>query len=290
MNGDIKQVTIISGKGGTGKTSIAAAFASVATDTVFADCDVDAADLHLILKPDIKETMEFSGMKVAVKDAEKCVECGECRKACRFDAIDENFEVSKIDCEGCGVCVFVCPEDALSLVDRKSGLAYVSETRFGLMAHAKLNIAEETSGKLVTLVRNKAKILAKEFNKNLVLIDGPPGIGCPVISSISGVNLVLIVTEPTKSGIHDLKRILGVAEHFNIPSAVCVNKCDINDEQSKSIQKYCKMNEVPVVGLIPYDTVFTKAMIQGKSVIEFSDSNLSWLLKNMWNKVEGMLA
>ena len=285
---EIKQLTIISGKGGTGKTSIAAAFASLAKNAVFADCDVDAADLHLILKPNINETIEFSGLKMACKDPEKCVECGECREACRFDAIDENFEVSVIDCEGCGVCVHVCPEEALSLVDRNSGYAYISETRFGPMAHAKLNVAEETSGKLVTLVRNNARILAKKNGKELIIIDGPPGIGCPVISSITGVDLVLIVTEPTKSGIHDLKRILGVAEHFKIPSAVCVNKCDINTQQSKSIQKYCQINEIPVVGLIPYDTIFTKAMIKGKSIIEYTDGQISEHIKIMWGKVEGM--
>lgn len=286
----IKQLTIISGKGGTGKTSIAGAFASIAKNAVFADCDVDAADLHLILKPDIKETMEFSGLKLPCKDPEKCVDCGECRESCRFDAINEDFEVNVIDCEGCGVCVYVCPEEALSLIDRNSGYAYVSETRFGPMAHAKLNVAEETSGKLVTLVRNNARILAKKNNKELIIIDGPPGIGCPVISSITGVDLVLIVTEPTKSGLHDLKRILGVAGHFKIPSSVCINKCDINTQQSKSIQKYCQMNEIPVVGLIPYDTMFTKAMIKGKSVIEYTDGSISERVKNMWDKVEGMLS
>jgi len=282
-------MTIISGKGGTGKTSIAAAFAGLAKNAVFADCDVDAADLHLILKPKIKETIKFSGLKVAAKDSEKCVDCGECREACRFDAIDENFEVSAIDCEGCGVCIYVCPEDALSLVDRESGYAYISETRFGPLSHAKLNVAEETSGKLVTLVRNNARILAKKNNKDLIIIDGPPGIGCPVISSITGVDLVLIVTEPTKSGIHDLKRILGVAGHFNIPSSVCINKCDINTQQSKSIQKYCQINDIPLVGLVPYDIIFTKAMIKGKTVIEFNDGLISDVIKRMWEKVEGML-
>jgi MinD superfamily P-loop ATPase len=233
--------------------------------------------------------MEFSGMKIPFKDVDRCVNCGKCRDACRFDAINEDFEVRMIDCEGCGVCAYVCPENALSLVDRKSGFVFISKTRFGPMAHAKLNIAEEASGKLVTLVRNNAKILAKENGNDLIIIDGPPGIGCPVISSISGVDLVFIVTEPTKSGIHDLKRILGVAEHFQIPSTVCVNKCDINTRLSKSIQKFCQNNNIPIVGLIPYDTVFTRAMIEGKNVIEYSDNHISEILKSMWNKVEGML-
>jgi MinD superfamily P-loop ATPase len=256
---------------------------------VLADCDVDAADLHLILRPDIKETIEFSGLKIPLKDNEKCVKCGECYDACRFDAITSDFDIKTIDCEGCGVCVYVCPEEALSLVDRKSGLAFISDTRFGPMSHAKLNIAEEASGKLVTLVRNKARILAKKNNKDLIIIDGPPGIGCPVISSITGVDLVLIVTEPTKSGIHDLKRILGVSNHFNIPSIVCVNKCDINREQSKSIQKYCRDNDIPVGGLIPYDTSFTKAMIKGESLIEFTENSTSERIIKMWEKIEGTI-
>ena len=223
----MKQLTIISGKGGTGKTTLTAAFASLAKDAVFADCDVDAADLHLILNPEIKETIEFSGLKIAEKDNEKCTDCGECLKHCRFNAIDEDYNIINQRCEGCGVCEFVCPSEAIQLVDRRSGVAYRSMTRFGPMAHAVLNIAEEASGKLVSLVRNHARLMAHENHKELIIIDGPPGIGCPVISAITGVDVVLIVTEPTLSGIHDMYRILGVTKHFNIPAILCINKEDI---------------------------------------------------------------
>ncbi|GAH02923.1 unnamed protein product, partial [marine sediment metagenome] len=208
------QLTIISGKGGTGKTSIAAAFASLADNTVFADCDVDAADLHLILKPEIKKTMSFHGLKIASLNKEICTECKKCYDHCNFRAIDEDLNIIKESCEGCGVCEYVCPVDAIQMVDRDSGFSYISQTRFGPMAHAMLKTAEEASGKLVTVVRNNAKKLAEEKKKDLIVIDGPPGIGCPVISSISGVDLVLVVTEPTLSAIHDLERILGVAYHF----------------------------------------------------------------------------
>jgi len=285
----MKQLTVISGKGGTGKTTLAAAFASLTNDAVLADCDVDAADLHLILKPEIKETHDFSGLKLAVKDDEKCIECGKCLEHCRFDAIDEWFNVIPDSCEGCGVCEFVCPEDAIRLEDRKSGYAYISETRFGPMAHGRLKTAEEASGKLVTLVRNNARILAHKNGKELIIIDGPPGIGCPVIAAISGVNLVLIVTEPTLSGIHDMERILNVTRHFEIPAVVCVNKYDINTNNTKKIENYCKENSMEVVGRLPYDNIATKAMIAEKSVVEYSDGDFSKAIKDIWNKVRGCL-
>jgi len=230
----MKQLTVISGKGGTGKTSITAAFASLADNAVFADCDVDAADLHLILKPEIKKTMSFHGLKIASLNKEICTECKKCYDHCNFKAIDEDLNIIKESCEGCGVCEYVCPVGAIQMVDRDSGFSYISQTRFGPMthaisqtrfgpmAHAMLKTAEEASGKLVTVVRNNAKKLAEEKKKDLIIIDGPPGIGCPVISSISGVDLVLVVTEPTLSAIHDLERILGVAYHFKIPAVVCI--------------------------------------------------------------------
>jgi len=286
----LKQLTVISGKGGTGKTSITAAFASLAVNAVFADCDVDAADLHLILKPKIKQTMKFYGLSIATVDAEVCTKCMKCYEHCRFEAITKNITIVKESCEGCGVCAYVCPVDAISMVQRDSGLAYCSETRFGPMAHAILKTAEEASGKLVTIVRNNAKTLADEQKKELILIDGPPGIGCPVIASITGVDLVLIVTEPTLSGIHDLERIVGVAHHFQIPSVVCINKYDINSEHAKTIEQYCNKNDIAVVGKLPYDTAMTQAMVKEKSIIEYSDGLLSDEIRKMWKTITGRLS
>jgi MinD superfamily P-loop ATPase len=281
----MKELTIISGKGGTGKTSITAAFASLAENAVFADCDVDAADLHLILKPTIKKTMKFHGLKIASIDKTLCIDCKKCYDSCRFHAIDAEINVIKGSCEGCGVCAYVCPVHAITMVDRESGFAYLSETRFGPMAHAVLNTAEEASGKLVTVVRNNAKQLAEENKKDLILIDGPPGIGCPVIASITGVDLVLIVTEPTLSAIHDLERVIGVAQHFHIPAVVCINKSSINAENTSMIEQYCKQKNIRIVGTLPYDTTITQAMIHEQSVIEFSDGTLSHAIREMWKAV-----
>ena len=278
---------MISGKGGTGKTSITAAFASIAKNAVFADCDVDAADLYLILRPEIKRTMGFHGLQVAQIDNDKCIECGKCIKHCRFDAIDERIIVKKSSCEGCGVCEYVCPVDAIKMVDRDSGFSYISDTRFGPMAHAVLKTAEEASGKLVTVVRENAKKIAEDKKKDLIVIDGPPGIGCPVISAITGVDLVLIVTEPTLSGIKDLERILDVAAHFEIPALVCINKYDLNKENSERIENYCKEKQVKIIGQLPYDTTITKALIEEKNIIEYApDSDISKKIVNMWNAIE----
>ena len=224
----MNQITILSGKGGTGKTTITASFAALSRDAVLADCDVDASNLHLVLNPTVKKTLEFKGLNLAVIDADKCTQCGLCEKNCRFHAI-KDFKVDSIHCEGCKVCVEICPIQAIDFVDRICGEAYISETIYGPMSHARLTPGMENSGKLVTLVRQNAKKLAKEHRLDLVLVDGPPGIGCPVIASLADIDKGLVVVEPTLSGIHDLKRALGLLEHFKIEPLVCVNKHDLND-------------------------------------------------------------
>ena len=229
-------------------------------------------------------------MHIALINKNVCIDCKKCHTSCRFDAIDEDINLIKESCEGCGVCAYVCPADAISMVERNSGFSYISETRFGPMAHAVLNTAEEASGKLVTVVRNNAKTLAEEKSKQIILIDGPPGIGCPVISAITGVDLVLIVTEPTLSAIHDLERIFGVAHHFEIPAVVCINKYDINLENTQQIERYCKKNEIEIVGKLPYDSVVTKAMIHERSVPEFSDGEMTIKMRNMWDAIKKRLS
>jgi len=285
----MKQLTVISGKGGTGKTSLTAAFASLASNAVFADCDVDAADLHLILQPQIKETIKFHGLQVASLEKNLCTQCNQCITHCQFHAISDEYFVIEESCEGCGVCEYVCPADAITLRDRESGYAYISDTRFGPLSHATLHTAEEASGKLVSLVRENALTLAKKHDKSLIIIDGPPGIGCPVISSITGVDLVLVVTEPTMSAQHDLQRIIGVADHFNIPAVVCINKYDINKDNTKKIEQYCQEHYIPLVGKLPYDQIVTQAMIHEQSVIEYSTDHFAQQLKTVWENVHQRL-
>ncbi len=285
----MRQLTVISGKGGTGKTTITAAFASLAKNAVVADCDVDAPDLHLLLSPDVQETIDFHGLKVARKREDRCTSCGVCRAHCTFNASGEDLDIIADRCEGCGVCEFVCPEEAIDLVDRLSGHAYRSVMRFGPMAHARLDTGEESSGKLVTLVRNLARRTAMDVGADIVIIDGPPGFGCPVIASIAGVDLVLVVTEPTLSGSHDLERILGVAEHFGVPAVVCINRYDINQDISDRIATHCMERGLEVVGRLPYDNDAIRAMISRMTVTEYSEGTLSNEVRTMWERVRRML-
>jgi len=286
----LKQITVISGKGGTGKTTLVGSFAALAENKVIADCDVDAPDLHLLLHPEIIKEEEFKGLKVAVMDKTLCTECGICEETCRFNAIalteESGYAVNPARCEGCGVCVFSCPQEAIVLKERVSGYTFISKTEYGTMAHAQLNIAEEASGKLVTDVRNRAQQVAEKEQRELILIDGAPGIGCPVIASLTGVDLALIVTEPTMSGLHDLERILDVTRHFGIDSVVCINKYDINEENSKRITEFCRQRGIEVVGKIPYDSVVTEAMVAGKPVIEFSEGTVSDAIKDVWEGIK----
>jgi MinD superfamily P-loop ATPase len=286
----VKQITVISGKGGTGKTTLVGAFAVLAENKVIADCDVDAPDLHLLLHPEIVTKQEFKGLKVAVLDNSLCSECGTCEETCRFNAIvsteDSGYAVNPARCEGCGACVYICPQEALSLQERVSGYTYVSTTKYGPMVHAQLNIAEEASGKLVTVVRENALRIAEQEGYDLILIDGAPGIGCPVIASLSGVDLALIVTEPTLSGLHDLERILDVATHFGIASTVCINKYDLNEENSERIAAFCRQRGVVIVGNIPYDPVVTEAMVAGMPVVEFSEGVISNAIRDIWERIQ----
>ena len=286
----MKQLTILSGKGGTGKTSITASFAVLAKNAVVADCDVDAPDLHMLLHPEVIKTQEFIGSKVAVIDKAKCIECGFCRETCNFDAITSDLKVDVIACEGCGVCAVACPAGAIALTQRISGNAFISKTKYGFMSHALLHPGESNSGKLVALVRQNAKILAEKEKRDLIIIDGSPGIGCPVIASITGVDAALVVTEPTLSGIHDLERILKLLDHFNVAAFVCINMYDVNTGNTNKILSFCKENGIEVVGIIPFSFEITQAMVNGKTIVEYSpESNVAEEIMKMWEKMSHIL-
>jgi MinD superfamily P-loop ATPase len=291
----MKELVVISGKGGTGKTSIVAAFAALAKNAVLADCDVDAADLHLVLNPKVKQTTDFSGGKQAFVIAEKCNGCGKCRDLCKFDAIrmdgpaneliEKTYRVDPISCEGCKVCVEFCPVDAIEFNDQINGQWFISDTRFGTMVHAKLGIAEENSGKLVFLIRKETLRIAKEQKKDLIIIDGSPGIGCPVIASITGADLVLIVTEPTLSGKHDLERVAELATGFGMDVLVAINKFDLNPDMAEQIEKDALKRNIKVVGKIRYDKAFTKAQIMKTSVVEYTSGAVTEDVKALWRNV-----
>jgi MinD superfamily P-loop ATPase len=285
----MKEVVVLSGKGGTGKTSLAGCFAALAKHQVLADCDVDAADLHLLLAPSIRETHAFTSGELAVIDRTGCSECGLCADRCRFDAIHD-FTVDPLACEGCGFCARVCPAEAIMMTGRLSGHWYLSDTGYGPLVHARLGIGEENSGKLVTTVRNAARALAERDGYDLIISDGPPGIGCPVISSLSGADLALLVTEPTLSGIHDLERVLGVCRHFGVPAAVCINKYDISEENSRRIEAWCEAEGLPVAGRLPYDDAVTGAIARGRPLVSYRHDGIARDIENLWNTLKGRLS
>lgn len=280
----MKEVVILSGKGGTGKTSIAGCFAAVAEGKVLCDCDVDAADLYLLLDPAPARPNEFWSGQTARIESDRCTRCGLCEENCRFGAI-RDFTVDATACEGCAFCSRICPDGAITMKENLVGHWFVSETKYGPLVHARLGIAEENSGKLVTIVRNEAKRLAAASGFRFIITDGPPGIGCPVISSLSGAAASLIVTEPTLSGMHDMERVLGVCEHFGIPPFVCINKFDINAENSAQIESMCSEKGIPVVGRIPYDNVVTEAVVKGVPVVEYSNGRTARQVSDMCREV-----
>jgi len=291
----MKELVVISGKGGTGKTSITAAFAVLAENPVVADCDVDAADLHLVLAPQIKERHEFRSGHEAVIRQDACSSCSKCITLCRFEAIKkggmvdgkETYYVDPLSCEGCGVCARFCPDQAIDFNETVCGEWMVSETRCGPMVHARLGIAAENSGKLVSTVRKEARRIAEEQKSSLIIVDGPPGIGCPVIASLSGATFVLVVTEPTVSGEHDLERVLSLTNHFKIPAAICVNKWDLNPEMTERIEEMAMKAGAQVAGRIRYDRMVTKAQIEEKTAVE-KESAAGEDMAQLWLSVKRM--
>jgi MinD superfamily P-loop ATPase len=326
----LKEMVVISGKGGTGKTSVLAAFAALSDRSVMADCDVDASDLHLVLTPEVERRTLFSGGVVARIDEDRCTACGACMEYCRYGAImrgggagrdrragnersagtepgegpmqgagegrstppdaGRSYTVDGFACEGCGVCAYICPDGAVIMTEETNGEWYVSRTRHGPMVHARLKPGAENSGKLVTIVRSEASRIAEEEGYPLVLIDGSPGIGCPVIASITGADLVLVVTEPTKSGIHDLERVIELTRHFGIPAVVAVNKSDINEDMTAVVEEYARSGNIALAGRIHYDPDVTRAQMEGMSVVEVSKGSAAEDIRTVWERVHRMIS
>jgi MinD superfamily P-loop ATPase len=296
----VRELAVVSGKGGTGKTSIVASFAALAGANgraVLADCDVDAADLHLVLAPEVKRREEFRAGRVARIRPADCTGCGKCAELCRFDAVRRNaagsgertFSVDGIACEGCGVCVWFCPAAAIDFPEKVSGEWFVSETRFGPLVHARLGIAEENSGKLVSRIRREARDIAEREGRGLIIADGSPGIGCPVIASLAGADMALLVAEPTVSGIHDMQRVADLCAQLGVRAAVSVNKSDVNPEMTARIEAYARERSLARVGRVPYDEDVTKAQIEGRSVVEFSEGPAAEAVRALWERVEEAL-
>lgn len=292
----MKQLVILSGKGGTGKTSLSAALAHLAANggqNVLVDADVDAANLELLLNARRIKTEEFIGGAIAIIDQDRCTGCGTCQEVCRFEAITQRegeFRIDPVACDGCAACVYACPERAVSMENQQAGEWYISETDFGSFFHAHLFPAQENSGKLVALIKRQAQMEMEHIQGDLMLVDGPPGIGCPVISAISGADVLLIVTEPSLAGIHDLERVLGTAAYFQVPVMVCINKVDLYPEGAEQIKERCLAEDIPLVGEIPYDLEIPRAMSAGEPVTLYApEADVSRRIKAIWETVQDEL-
>lgn len=290
----MKEIVVISGKGGTGKTSFTASLAYLGGEgVVVADCDVDAADMHLLLKPDFAKKEAFFSGELAVINQEKCIKCGKCKEVCRFDAIpiiNNQYIVDSLSCEGCGYCARVCPVGAITNEEVNVGNWYISTTKIkSVLVHAKLGIGADNSGKLVAKVKNEAKEIAKETNKKYIIVDGSPGIGCPVVSSLSGAHFVVLVTEPSSSGLHDLKRVYELVKKFHIKAGCIINKADINKQKVEEIKVFLKKEKIEYIAEFPYDVSFTKAMTKGETIVEFDKGNLKKIVTDSWNKIKTFL-
>lgn len=291
---ELQQIVVVSGKGGTGKTSLAASFAALAERAVIADCDVDAADLHLVLGPQVETRTVFHAGKKAHVCTDDCAGCGLCVDHCAFDAVHlhgpgngavaKTCTIDELLCEGCGACTLVCPNGAIQLRENTCGEWFISHTRFGPMVHARLGPAEDNSGKLVTLVRREARRIAEERDRSLVIIDGPPGIGCPVMASITGTDFAIVVTEPTPSGLHDLERVLTLTRQFETPAAVCVNRYDINLTMTEKIERYVREVGAVFIGTIRYDDAVVKAQITEMTIPEYTSGPIALDIRSVWQR------
>ncbi len=284
-----RRLVVLSGKGGTGKTVVTASLAMLAGDAALADCDVDAADLHLLLQPTVRERHRFSGGSVAVRDPDKCTGCGKCREACRFGAIGATFDVDPVACEGCRFCVHVCPDGAMKLEPHVNGEWYVSDTRCGTMVHARLGVAEENSGKLVTVVRKRAEDIGAESGAAYVIADGPPGIGCPAIAAVTGADLLLAVAEPTPAGIHDVSRLRELAARFETRMACLVNKADIDESRAGELEEWCSASGVDFVGRVPFDDAVVASVVGGRTVVESDPGPARRAIEEAWQRLQPLL-
>lgn len=285
----MREILVISGKGGTGKTSLTAAFAHLAGSKIICDLDVDTPDLHLLLQPRHEREVEFHAGNEARIEQAGCTSCGTCKEMCRFDAVrreNDAFVVDPIRCEGCKVCVTFCPEQTISFPEKHCGTWYISSTRFGTMVHAQLFPGQENSGRLVALLKQEARKLARENNIDLILMDGAPGVGCPVISSLSGAHCAILVTEPTPSGRHDLERVAALCEHFRIRAGVIINKADLNSDEAGLIEQYCRERDYPLLAKLSHDQMITEAMVNARAVTELDETEIGKSIRQAWKKIE----